>query len=150
MTMKKLNNKGMSLIELIISFSLVCVAIVYFFETLFITNKIFRTTKSDTKNYVDVAYVFNILDYYVHNDNDFKDAIKTNNLVKAKSRLDTFINNYKDEEFAATTASEGLNSQFIKSNLVINPSSPEISDRIYCYIFFINGKEHYYYIAKTE
>ena len=71
--MKKLNNKGMSLIELIISFSLVCVAVIYFFETLFITNKIFRTTKEDTKRYVDVAYVFNIIEYYV-NSNEFKDV----------------------------------------------------------------------------
>ena len=37
--MRKINNKGVSLIELIVSFAIVGVAIIYFFQTLYIPQK---------------------------------------------------------------------------------------------------------------
>ena len=144
--MKKLNNKGMSLIELIISFSLVCVAVIYFFETLFITNKIFRTTKEDTKKYVDKAYIFNIIDYYVHTD-IFKTKL-VNNVDLASVYLDE-----KLKEFTELDSNFRWN-KYIKydpaGNVVDEPNIKDLTDGqklLFSYRFTMNDKEYYYFFA---
>lgn len=167
--MKKLNNKGMSLIELIISFSLVCVAVIYFFETLFITNKIFRTTKEDTKRYVDVAYIFNIIDYYVHTSNlDLEGKNFNNQFVKPEATsLDddaqdlTALYNveqastYLDSKLAAY-ASLDSNFKWIKYNDIddhgniiptINISTVTDQGHMFAYRFKMNDKVYYYFFA---
>ena len=148
--MKKLNNKGMSLIELIISFSWVCVAIIYFFETLFITNKILRTTREDTNNYVDVAYAFNIIEYYVHHNDEFKNYINEYKISDAKNILDFYVNGFNDAEFKAKTSYVDTITRTEKKSELGNASfNATQNDYIYYYKFFINGKEYYYFFATT-
>ena len=59
--MKKLNNKGVTLVELIVSFALVGVAIIYFFNTLNTVKKVYANARSETNNYINVDYDLRII-----------------------------------------------------------------------------------------
>lgn len=60
--MKKLNNKGMTLVELIVSFAIVTVAVVYFSQSLVTTSKLFKNTKEETDAYVEEVYTYRLLE----------------------------------------------------------------------------------------
>lgn len=60
--MKKLNNKGMTLVELIVSFAIVTVAVVYFSQSLITTSKLFKNTKEETDAYVEEVYTYRLLE----------------------------------------------------------------------------------------
>lgn len=64
--MKKLNNKGVTLIELIVSFAIVGVAIIYFYQTLSTVNKLYMVARVETQKYVDKQYVNRILHAYIN------------------------------------------------------------------------------------
>lgn len=68
--MKKLNNKGVTLVELIISFALVSVAIIYFYQTLFTVKKLYTKSQQETQAFVDKTYALRILDAYIENYKD--------------------------------------------------------------------------------
>lgn len=63
--MKKINNKGMTLVELIVSFMLVSVAMLYFFQTLYTVSKIYTSATKETNEFVDKDYALRLLDKYV-------------------------------------------------------------------------------------
>ena len=63
--MKKLNNKGVTLVELIVSFALVGVAIIYFFQTLYTVKKVYADARSETNDYMQKDYTMRILDAYL-------------------------------------------------------------------------------------
>jgi len=71
--MKKLNNKGITLIELIVSFAIVGVAIIYFFQTLYTVKKVYNTARNETNDYVAVNYAFRIFDAALDNGMDLDD-----------------------------------------------------------------------------
>ena len=54
--MNKLNNKGMSLVELIVSFAIVTVAVVYFSQCLVTVTKIYRNAEEETNKLVEETY----------------------------------------------------------------------------------------------
>lgn len=62
--MKRMNNKGVTLIELIVSFAIVSVAIIYFFQTLYTVKKVYSIARKETNTYVDKDYTYRILDAY--------------------------------------------------------------------------------------
>ena len=68
--MKKLNNRGMTLVELIVSFLIVTVAMFYFFQTFVTVNDIYKKSVTETKNYVDKDYAIRIIDRYLSNDSE--------------------------------------------------------------------------------
>lgn len=68
--MKKLNNKGVTLVELIVSFALVSVAIIYFYQTLFTVKKLYTKSQKETQAFVDKTYALRILDAYIENYKD--------------------------------------------------------------------------------
>ena len=53
--MKKINDKGVTLIELIVSFAIVGVAIIYFFQTLYTVKKVYATARDETNEFIDVS-----------------------------------------------------------------------------------------------
>lgn len=61
----KLNNKGLTLAELIVSFMLVSVAIVYFFQTLITVNKLYQTAREETNEFIEKDYALRIADAWV-------------------------------------------------------------------------------------
>ena len=63
--MKKLNNKGVTLVELIVSFALVGVAIIYFFQTLYTVKKVYADARNETNNYINRDYTLRILSTYL-------------------------------------------------------------------------------------
>lgn len=63
--MKKLNNKGVTLVELIVSFALVGVAIIYFFQTLYTVKKVYANARNETNNYINKDYTLRILSTYL-------------------------------------------------------------------------------------
>ncbi len=65
--MKKLNNKGVTLIELIVSFMLVSVAIIYFFQTLYTVKDVYSTARRETNEFVIKDYALRIVDAYYEN-----------------------------------------------------------------------------------
>lgn len=60
--MKKLNNKGMTLVELIVSFLIVSVAMLYFFQTLRTVQDIYKKANDETQKFIDVDYAYRIVD----------------------------------------------------------------------------------------
>ena len=63
--MKKLNNKGMTLVELIVSFMIVSVAMLYFFQTLRTVQKIYKKSFDKTTEYIDWDYALRITAAFV-------------------------------------------------------------------------------------
>ena len=63
----KLNNKGVTLVELIVSFAIVGVAIVYFFQTLTTVNKLYYKAREETNKFVDKDYALRIVDADISN-----------------------------------------------------------------------------------
>lgn len=60
--MKKMNNKGVTLVELIVSFAIVGVAVVYFYQTVNTVSKLYKTSKDDTNDYANATYVLRLVD----------------------------------------------------------------------------------------
>lgn len=63
--MKKINDKGVTLIELIVSFAIVGVAIIYFFQTLYTVKKVYSTARDETNAFVAKDYALRLLDKYI-------------------------------------------------------------------------------------
>lgn len=61
MKLKKLNNKGVTLVELIVSFALVSVAIIYFYQTLYTVNKLYNKSRNETNEFVQRTYASKII-----------------------------------------------------------------------------------------
>lgn len=74
--MKKINNKGVTLIELIVSFALVGVAIIYFFQTLYTVKKVYATARTETNEFIDRDYAYRVFDAYF----DTNSLLDTDNL----------------------------------------------------------------------
>lgn len=56
----KLNNKGVTLVELIVSFALVSVAVIYFYQTLSTVRKIYKTATVETQEFIDKSYALKL------------------------------------------------------------------------------------------
>lgn len=63
--MKRLNNKGVTLIELIVSFAIVSVAMVYFYQTLYTVRKLYVIAQTETQAFVDRDYAIRIVDKFI-------------------------------------------------------------------------------------
>lgn len=81
----KINNKGVTLIELIISFAIVGVAIIYFFQTLYTVKKIYSTAMSDTNKFVDKDYAIRIIDEYIEKNKEDLSNLNLNSLCNKYS-----------------------------------------------------------------
>lgn len=65
--MKKLNNKGVTLVELIVSFAIVAVAIIYFFQTLYTVKDLYSQGMNETNEYVMKDYGLRMADAILEN-----------------------------------------------------------------------------------
>lgn len=91
--MKKMNNKGVTLIELIVSFAIVAVAIIYFFQTLYTVKKVYTSARKETQMFIDKDYALRIVDAYIV-ENDYPEnltgicntyGLKCNNVIKVNN-----------------------------------------------------------------
>ena len=94
--MRKINNKGVSLIELIVSFAIVGVAIIYFFQTLYMVKKVYTTARDETNKFVAKDYALRLLDKYIdENDTTTDFCGKIVNCTSITENTDNGINTYK-------------------------------------------------------
>lgn len=77
--MKKINNKGITLVELIVSFAIVGVAIIYFFQTLYTVKTIYQTAQNQTNIFVAKDYGLRIIDEYLNDNSDNRASIDSEN-----------------------------------------------------------------------
>lgn len=61
----KIGNKGITLVELIVSFAIVGVAMLYFFQTLTTVSNLYETSKKETSEFIEEDYYLRILDAYL-------------------------------------------------------------------------------------
>lgn len=94
--MRKINNKGVSLIELIVSFAIVGVAIIYFFQTLYTVKKVYSTARDETNEFVAKDYALRLLDSYIdENDTTTDFCGKIINCTSITEDTDNGINTYE-------------------------------------------------------
>ena len=65
--MKKMDNKGITLIELLVSFLLVTVASTYFYSTLDVVVKLYKESTLETQEYIDEDYAIRMAEAYLDN-----------------------------------------------------------------------------------
>lgn len=87
--MRKINNKGVTLVELIISFALVGVAIIYFFQTLYTVKNVYSIARDDTNNYIRKDYTLRIAKANIENNLQ----ICNNNEYCASSSAESCLSN---------------------------------------------------------
>lgn len=61
----KNNNKGVTLIELIVAFAIVSVATIYFFQTVSLVKRMYANAREETNNYTNKTYAMRIVDRYI-------------------------------------------------------------------------------------
>ena len=88
--MKKLNTKGITLAELIVSFALVSVSTIYFYQTIYTVRKIYKESDNRTNFLVEESYNYRITNLIV-NKNNGKNCEYIINEIKKYSQKDDFF-----------------------------------------------------------
>lgn len=152
--MNKLNNKGVTLVELIVSFAIVGVAIIYFFQTLSTVKKIYSDARNETNFYVKKDYDFRLIKAYLDSKADpFKNMAGsyeckdvpgnlscTNFEVSSKDDLlmySKIIVNYKNNK--------SISFHYFNENANINSGALNFGKKV-----VVNGNELGYVIGETN
>lgn len=85
-----LNNKGVTLVELIVSFALVATAIIYFYQTLYTVKKLYSQSQKETKEFVNVNYAYRIIDE-LNNTSDDNENTLCDIINKYKQKDNNFL-----------------------------------------------------------
>lgn len=76
--MKKLNKKGVTLIELIVSFAIVSIAMIYFYQTIVDLHRMYKNSNKATDEFVNKDYALRVLDAWATNaSNNLEDLLNT-------------------------------------------------------------------------
>ena len=76
--MKKLNKKGVTLIELIVSFAIVSIAMIYFYQTIVDLHRMYKNSNKATDEFVNKDYALRVLDAWAtKSDNNLSDLLST-------------------------------------------------------------------------
>lgn len=76
--MKKLNKKGVTLIELIVSFAIVSIAMIYFYQTIVDLHRMYKNSNKATDEFVNKDYALRVLDAWTaKSDNNLSDLLST-------------------------------------------------------------------------
>ena len=152
--MNKLNNKGVTLVELIVSFAIVGVAIIYFFQTLSTVKKIYSDARNETNFYVKKDYDFRLINAYLDSKADpFKNMAGsyeckdvpgnlscTNFEVSSKDDFlmySKIIVNYKNNR--------SISFHYFNENANINSGALNFGKKV-----VVNGNELGYVIGETD
>lgn len=112
--MRKLNNKGVTLVELIVSFALVAVAVVYFFQTLYTVKSLYSKSTTETSEFVIKDYGLRLADAYIDSKNDDDKPSSGSNLTVYYDNK-TGISESKDNSCANSLDTKLY--KFISSNI---------------------------------
>lgn len=78
--MKKLNKKGVTLIELIVSFAIVSVALIYFYQTIVDLHRMYKNSNKATDEFVKKDYALRVLDAWATKSSSNLSTIKTSRI----------------------------------------------------------------------
>lgn len=76
--MKKLNKKGVTIVELIVSFAIVSVALLYFYQTIVDLHRMYKKSTKATDEFVNKDYALRILDAWATKSGNNLDDIRNN------------------------------------------------------------------------
>lgn len=150
--MKKINNKGVTLVELIVSFALVSVAIIYFYQTLYTVNKLYNKSRTETNEYVEKTYVSKIISEInkqclVEIDNKFNSDIYESYLICMQGKMESSIDSkyeakiYKMAEIISTNDEfKAINNMNLKKS-IFQTVDFEVNTNTYTLYFYINGNK---------
>ena len=74
--MKKLNEKGLTLVELIVSFALVSVAMLYFYQTVSTVSKLYKRAKIQTNQFTESTYTLRLVKDYCSIEENLNNCIE--------------------------------------------------------------------------
>jgi len=120
--MKKLNNKGITLVELIVSFALVSVSVIYFYQTVYTVRSLYSESQKDTQHYVKANYALRLADEYYTTGCKEKTDYKKNVFINA---IDPgTLSAGKEENFCYVTFKvDGKQYKLYKEPIVIKDAS---------------------------
>lgn len=96
--MKKLNKKGVTLIELIVSFAIVSIAMIYFYQTIVDLHRMYKNSNKATDEFVNKDYALRVLDAYIKNGNGLNDILpSSDSQVRICENYDMFCDDDKTE-----------------------------------------------------
>lgn len=127
--MKRLNKKGITIVELIVSFVLVTVAVTYFYQTIDTVHDLYVTATKETQEYVDKTYAMRIIDTYIKE--------------KGVDELNTEISNLGAANFCNKYNIVNCNSLTINyyNGSGISNNTLNINGKSYSYVTAINNEE---------
>ncbi len=70
----KNNQKGVTLVELIVSFMLVSVTVIYFMQIMIVVRRIYKKSQNDTELFVNRTYAIKIFEACMKEHNDYLDC----------------------------------------------------------------------------
>ena len=121
----KNNKKGLTLVELIVSFAIVGIAVIYFYKTTSVVNELYADSRKDISYSVRKDYVSRIL----------KDLVLYWNFDKVSASKDTLIFNEKRIPVKGLTS---INYENVEGKFIFN-NNKYIS--IIKFTFTLDGKE---------
>ena len=104
--MKKLNKKGITLAELIVSFALVSVSVIYFYQTIYTVRKLYKESENRTNFLVEESYNYRITNLIV-NKNNGKPYLSGTDPVAADTSLVDELGKYADTITVSANAADG-------------------------------------------
>lgn len=146
--MKK-NNKGVTLVELVVSFVLVSVAVIYFYQTLYTVKKLYTKSRNETNKFVEINYTFRLLDEKIEHqlsNTEFQDEDLCNNSEKMSGRKKRILSNYlfslNDEilsKYKITSCYRYENYLKLQFNKCKDDTCSDVDEIGYNYIKYINN-----------
>lgn len=109
--MKKLNKKGVTLIELIVSFAIVSVAMIYFYQTIVDLHRMYKNSNKATDEFVNKDYALRVLDAWATKSSDKLNEIKSSGICTKYNMgcVDSETKYENDGEFKKITLTDSSN-----------------------------------------
>lgn len=93
--MKKLNKKGVTLIELIVSFAIVSIALIYFYQTIVDLHRMYKNSNKATDEFVNKDYALRVLDAWATKSGNNLEDIKPDGSIQICKKYSMFCDDTK-------------------------------------------------------
>lgn len=109
--MKKLNKKGVTLIELIVSFAIVSIAMIYFYQTIVDLHRMYKNANKATDEFVNKDYALRVLDAWATKSSGNLSTINDSNICTNYNMAcyDSKTEYVNDGEFKKITLKDSSN-----------------------------------------
>lgn len=136
--MKKLNEKGLTLVELIVSFALVSVAMLYFYQTVSTVSKLYKRAKIQTNQFTESTYTLRLVKDYCSIEENLNNCIEMNSANSLnKSFLKKIGSNLTVSDVSKDTQTIGSEMYsvltyklYIKSGIAVLTTGPNLQSML--------------------